>query len=333
MSIIAGQKRKKADYAELPATVSHSDYLQPIDVIVWAYIDCRKSKKDGWPVLSFEEIAQDLHVKKVTVTYAIKRLREAGFLTTTRKTSGNLMVLSDEADKYDTLRGEDVRYWTYVSKKLLTSGIPAQHIMVLIFLDRKKEARDSAWSSQEAIAQFLGKDIRTVRRIVAKLKELGLLEASPLPGKKIFQYVLFLREFGQELQSEVSYIEDSQTETEVSACEDTDSNHEGTYSDDLVKTSEYEVPDTDDEDDVEEETEFLFKVWIGICKAWQPLNSEKDLRNSLSELIGRAIKEIGSDLVEKIINAYSNECKEANRTPKIDELFEILKNHLSDSGK
>ena len=333
MSIIAGQKRKKADYAAIPATVSHSDYLQPIDVIVWAYIDCRKSKKDGWPVLSFEEIAKDLHVKKVTVTYAIKRLRESGFLTTTRKTSGNLMVLSDEADKYDTLHGEDVRNWTYVSKKLLTSGIPAQHVMVLIFLDRKQEKRPTAWASQEAIAKFLGKDIRTVRRIIAKLKDMGLIEPSPLPGSKICQYALFFRDFGNEIwETETTSVVDEPEAEQPVTVEDEVSEVTGEF--DIwgsTSTTTKDIDVVEKTPDVEDDTiQYVIGAWYMICSDQVVRPGEVDIRKDIDRLIAKAIAQLGADKVEKILDDYSDACHEAGRRPSIKDVFTRLGSYLTD---
>jgi DNA-binding MarR family transcriptional regulator len=334
MSIIAGQKRKKADYAAIPATVSHSDYLQPIDVIVWAYIDCRKSKKDGWPVLSFEEIAKDLHVKKVTVTYAIKRLREAGFLTTTRKTSGNLMVLSDEADKYDTLHGEDVRNWTYVSKKLLTSGITAQHILVLIFLDRRQEKRPTAWASQEAIAKFLGKDIRTVRRIIAKLKDMGLIEPSPLPGSKIYQYALFFRDFGNETEeSETTSVVDEPEAEQPVKVEDRVSEVTGEFDiwGSTITTPKDSVVVVEKTPDVEEDMlQYVMGAWYMICGAQVVRPGEDDVRQEIDTLIAKAIAQLGADKVEKILDDYSDACHEAGRRPSIKDIFTLLDSYLTD---
>ncbi|MEV4181207.1 helix-turn-helix domain-containing protein [Streptosporangium canum] len=195
-------------------TVSYSDHLQPIDVIIWAYIYChrvdyalyaglaatREVELDGnnilWPVIKVPQLSQDLHVKKDTVQDSLNRLRAVGFLVTERKSAGSRMILSERSTLDDTLHGENVRGWTFVTLDLLKSGLLAQEILVLVFLDRKKEAREYARSSQERIARFLGKDIRTVRRIIAKLKELGRLESSPIPEEdtKIYQYKIFLRD-------------------------------------------------------------------------------------------------------------------------------------------
>jgi DNA-binding MarR family transcriptional regulator len=189
-------------FTKLPATVSHSDYLQPTDVMVWSYIDCLKVDYKGldgigmkWPIIKVGELVKALHVKKVTVHQAISRLRDAGFLATESTGTGNRMILSKEAAQYDELKGLDVTGWTYVPLELITSGIPAQNLMALVYLDRKKGGSSHAWASHAAIAEFLGKDIRTVRRIITKVKDQGLLESSPIPGKQIHKYAVNLRDY------------------------------------------------------------------------------------------------------------------------------------------
>ncbi|MGV9532438.1 hypothetical protein ACWDR9_02090 [Streptosporangium sandarakinum] len=319
-------------FCRLPATVSHSDHLQPIDIIIWAYVYChrvdytyyatsdkqRELDENGilWPVITVQRFCRDLHVRADTVEGSLNRLRAAGVLVTKRTSRGNRLILSERSTLDDTLHGENVRGWTFVPLDLLTSGLRAPEILVLVFLDRKQEGREYAWSSQEHIAQFIGRDLRTANRIIAKLKDRGRLEASPIPGedKKIYQYKIFLRapvRVGD--ASEETAPAKAVTEPVMLSERPTTA-----YSAQVDHAPE------------EESIKYVIDTWYILCGSpWVCYGDRPGLRDEIAEIITQAVERFGPDAVEKIMDDYSDNCREKNgRNPDKSEVIPLLKRHI-----
>ncbi|AWS44529.1 hypothetical protein [Streptosporangium sp. 'caverna'] len=184
MTSLPGQSAK-VRYSQLPASVSFSDHLQPLDVIAWAYADCFKSdfkKIDGtgikWPVIKVSKMAADLGVSKTVLNKSLARLRAAGFLRTEQTQTGNRMILSARASIEDTLKGREYREkdFTKIGIDLITSEFAAIKLLVLIFIDRFKQGNPTAYTTEKEIAKFVGRAHRTVGDYVAELKHHGLLD-------------------------------------------------------------------------------------------------------------------------------------------------------------
>ncbi|WP_344926499.1 helix-turn-helix domain-containing protein [Streptosporangium carneum] len=153
-----------------------------MDVIVWAYIDCRKWRDAGsvvWPLLKADEIANALSVSTSSVNRAVRNLRKFGFLETMRTQTGNRMILGARANAPDTFRGRQAgdpeKDFTRLPLLLITSGVEKLSLLVWVLLDRRKGAGKTVSLTQATLAKMLQVDVRTVRRAIEELQKCGLV--------------------------------------------------------------------------------------------------------------------------------------------------------------
>ncbi|WP_108724560.1 helix-turn-helix domain-containing protein [Streptosporangium minutum] len=178
MARIAGQS-PETYFGELPETSIWSDRISHNGIRVLAVLYGRWTKK-FWPVLTNEEIAKLSSLSVATIGRAVSELKKLGLIKVTRTKDGNKYELIKVEFEDDSYRGRNVVSREAHAKIFLSmtaSPISSGALRLWLMLDRIGRTHEWAWSSQSALAKYMGVQQRQIRVYLNELKEAGLLES------------------------------------------------------------------------------------------------------------------------------------------------------------
>ncbi|GIH27634.1 hypothetical protein Aph01nite_59440 [Acrocarpospora phusangensis] len=178
MKIIAG-KSVETYFGMLPETYVWSDKISHNGIRILAVLFARWTKK-FWPVLTNDELSEMTGMSTATIKREISQLKKLGLIRVTRTKEGNQYELIRVEFAGDTYRGRngvsrDASAKIFIS--MTASEISSGALRLWLMLDRVGRGHEWAWSSQSALAKYMGVKERQIRVYLDELKEAGLLES------------------------------------------------------------------------------------------------------------------------------------------------------------
>ncbi|WP_327585023.1 hypothetical protein OHA25_56555 [Nonomuraea sp. NBC_00507] len=178
MNRIAGQSLDSY-FGELPETFIWSDKISHNGIRVLAVLYARWTKK-FWPILTNEEIAELSGLSAATIKREVSALRKLGLIKVIRTKEGNRYELIKVEFAGDTYRGRNVVSREAHSKVFIAMtarSISSGALRLWLMLDRIGRTHEWVFSSQSALAKYMGVKERQIRAYLDELKEASLLES------------------------------------------------------------------------------------------------------------------------------------------------------------
>ncbi|MEV6155422.1 helix-turn-helix domain-containing protein [Nonomuraea sp. NPDC052129] len=178
MDRVAGQS-PEAYFGMLPETFIWSDWISHNGIRVLAVLYGRWTGK-FWPVLTNDELSELTTLSAATIKREVSALKKLGLIKVTRTKDGNRYELIKVEFAGDTYRGRiNPRRdgWSKVFLSMTASSISSGALRLWLMLDRIGGNNPWAWSSQSALAKYMGVKERQIRVYLDELKEAGLLES------------------------------------------------------------------------------------------------------------------------------------------------------------
>lgn len=178
MSRIAGQSAELY-FGKLPETFIWSDNISHNGIRILAVLYARWTEK-FWPILTNEEIGELSGLSAATIKREISALKKLGLIKVTRTKEGNryeLIVVMFEGDTYRGRNNVSRDAWSKVFIYLTSSSISSGALRLWLMLDRIGRDHEWVFSSQSALAKYMGVKERQIRAYLDELKEAGLLES------------------------------------------------------------------------------------------------------------------------------------------------------------
>lgn len=178
MNRIAGQSAE-AYFGMLPETFIWSDRISHNGLRVLAVLYARWTGK-FWPVLTNDEISRLSGLSASTIKGEVSALKALGLIKATRTKDGNRYELIVIEFDDDTYRGRikvsrEARAKVFIH--MTASSISSAALRLWLMLDRIGRDNEWAWSSQRALAKYMGVGERRIRAYLDELRAAGLVES------------------------------------------------------------------------------------------------------------------------------------------------------------